>query len=74
MTLPRVDPARYGSGPIRQPSFSELANAQLRRGPVKDPMAEAVNNAEKPDCLKDGGMGLLGAPVAAYQAASGKCK
>ncbi len=74
MTLPRVDPARYGSGPIRQPSFSELANAQLRRGPVKDPMAEAVNSAEKPDCLKDGGMGLLGAPVAAYQAASGKCK
>lgn len=74
LNLPRVDPGRYGSGPIRQPSFSELANAQLRRGPAKDPMAEAVNNSEKADCLKDNGMGLLGAPVAAYQAATGKCK
>lgn len=74
LNLPRVDANRYGSGPIKQPSFSELANAQLRRGPAKDPMAEAVNNSEKADCLKDNGMGLLGAPVAAYQAATGKCK
>jgi hypothetical protein len=74
LSLPRVDTNRYGSGPIRQPNFSELANRQLRRGTVNDSVAEAVNSAENPDCLKDSGAGLLGAPLAAYKAATGKCK
>lgn len=74
LSLPRVEVYRSGIGPVRQPSFSDLANAQLRRGAAKDPMAEAVTNSENPDCLKDSGMGLLGAPVAAYKAMTGKCR
>lgn len=74
LSLPRVEVYRSGIGPVRQPSFSDLANSQLRRGVPKDPMAEAVTSAENPDCLKDSGMGLLGAPVAAYKAMTGKCK
>lgn len=73
LNLPRVEMNRY-PGPVARPSVSELANAQLRSGKIKDAMAEAVNSAETPDCLKDKGMGLIGAPVAAYQAATGKCK
>lgn len=74
LSLPRVEVYRSGIGPVRQPSFADQANAQLRRGAPKDPMAEAINSAETPDCLKDSGMGLLGAPVAAYKAMTGKCK
>jgi len=74
LNLPRVEVYRSGIGPVRQPSFADQANAQLRRGAPKDPMAEAINSAETPDCLKDSGMGVLGAPVAAYKAMTGKCK
>jgi hypothetical protein len=74
LSLPRVEVYRSGIGPVRQPNFADQANAQLRRGAPKDPMAEAINSAETPDCLKDSGMGLLGAPVAAYKAMTGKCK
>ncbi|MEY2952156.1 MAG: hypothetical protein RLZZ401_243 [Pseudomonadota bacterium] len=75
LSLPRVEVNKpYGQGPIRQPSLSELANAQLRRGGAKDPMAEAVNSAENPDCLQPDKSGLLAAPVLAYKALTGKCK
>jgi hypothetical protein len=78
LTLPRVDVYRSGIGPVRQPSLSDLANAQLRRGEAKDPVAEAVNQSENPDCLKPDknspATGLLAGPVAAYRAMTGKCK
>lgn len=81
INLPRVDVLRPGVGgggvgPLRQPSLSELANAQLRRGAPRDPVADAVNSAENPDCLgtDKNGAGLLAAPVAAYRAMTGKCK
>ena len=81
INLPRVDVMRPGVGgggigPVRQPSLSELANAQLRRGTPRDPVAEAVNSAENPDCVgpDKSGAGLLAGPMAAYRAMTGKCK
>lgn len=77
LSLPRVEVYR-GPSIGRQLSVSEMANAQLRRGEPKDPVAEAVNSAENPDCVKpdkDGsGGGLLAAPMMAYKALTGKCK
>jgi hypothetical protein len=56
-------------------SLSEMANAQLRRGEPKDPMAEAVGSAENPDCIQpNSSSGLLAAPMMAYKALAGKCK
>lgn len=75
LSLPKESSYRPPSRPM---SFSDMANAQLRRGDTKDPMAEAVNSAENPDCIrpdKDGsGGGLLAAPMMAYKAMAGKCK
>jgi len=77
LTLPRVEVYRWPSMG-RQQSLSEMANAQLRRGEPKDPLADAVNSAENPDCVKpdkDGsGGGLLAAPIMTYKALTGKCK
>lgn len=77
LSLPRVEVYR-GPPMGRQLSVSEMANAQLRRGEAKDAVAEAVNSAENPDCVKpdkDGsGGGLLAAPMMAYKAMTGKCK
>ena len=78
LNLPKVEVYRSGIGPVRQPSLSDLANVQLRRNTPKDPMAEAVNTAENPDCVKpdkDSPVGgLLAAPVMAFKAMTGKCK
>lgn len=77
LSLPRVEVYR-GPPMGRQLSVSEMANAQLRRGEAKDAVAEAMNSAENPDCVKpdkDGsGGGLLAAPMMAYKAMTGKCK
>jgi hypothetical protein len=67
-------------GPYRtqpQRSLSDMANAQLRRD-RKDPLAQAVDNSAKDDCLhapdKPGVLGgLLNAPVVAAKALTGNC-
>jgi hypothetical protein len=67
-------------GPYRtqpQRSLSDMANAQLRRD-RKDPLAQAVDNSAKDDCLhapdKPGMLGgLLNAPVVAAKALTGNC-
>lgn len=59
----------------RQKSFAELANEQLNPGGRRDKFADAVDGAEKPDCLAaNQAGGLLAAPLIAYKAATGKCK
>lgn len=59
----------------RQKSFAELANEQLNPGGRRDKFADAVDSAEKPDCLAPNqNGGLLAAPLIAYKAATGKCK
>jgi len=66
----------------RQPSLSELANAQLRRGKPKDPLAEGVEGAGVDDCLHPPANsangtptvgGLLAAPGLVARALSGRC-
>lgn len=76
LRLPRVDTGpNAGQGPVRQPSLSEMANAQLR-GQRKDPLADGIKEAGKEDCIgpNSGGTGLLSPLVAAYKAATDKCK
>lgn len=59
----------------RQKSFAELANEQLNPGGRRDKFVDAVDGAEKPDCLAvNQPGGLLAAPMIAYKAATGKCK
>jgi hypothetical protein len=78
LNLGRGDVVRSGNGPVRQLNFSELANAQLRRGDTPDPMAQAINKAESADCLKADEKsqvtGLLAAPGLLLKGAAGKCK
>ncbi len=59
----------------RQKSFAELANEQLNPGGRRDKFADAIDAAEKPDCLAGNQAGgLLAAPLIAFKAATGKCK
>ena len=76
LTLPRIDMFRHREGEM---SLSEMANAQLRRGDARTPLAAGIDSAENPDCLAPQGKdqaatGLLAAPVTAYKAMTGKCK
>ncbi|MBE7942557.1 hypothetical protein IM725_18470, partial [Ramlibacter aquaticus] len=62
----------------RRPSLADMANAQLRRGTPRDPLAANVEDAAVQDCLhapdKPGVVGgLLNAPVVAARALSGRC-
>ncbi len=77
LNLPRVEV--YRTPPAgRQLSLSEMANAQLRRGNPRDPLAQGMEDAAHPDCMKPGrdqvAAGLLAAPVVAYNALTGKCR
>jgi hypothetical protein len=55
-----------------------MANEQLRRGKSTDKLAEGVEDAAVPDCVRPSGRsdtvtGLLAAPVLAARALQGKC-
>ena len=71
-------PDRYRPVP-RQPSLADMANQKLGLGAKpKDAMAEGMNDAAHPDCLKEGPKsemgGLLALPALVNQAAQGKCR
>lgn len=74
---PPSDPYRYRPVP-RQRSLSEMANEQLRRGKPTDKLADGMDEAGVPDCVRAGRTetfaGLLAAPVLAARALQGKCK
>lgn len=69
-------PGPYRERPRR--SLADMANEQLRRGPARDPFAEAVKDAGVEDCVRAPTKtatvgGLLAAPVLAAKALRGDC-
>ena len=68
-------------GPFRvqpQRSLADMANAQLRRGKPRDPLADGMEGAEVDDCLHaprelSALGGLLAAPGLLARALTGKC-
>lgn len=68
-------------GPYREPtrrSLADMANEQLRRGKLRDPLAEGVQAAKVDDCVRSPGGtptvgGLLAAPGLIAKAADGRC-
>lgn len=68
-------------GPYRvrpQRSLADMANEQLRRGPARDPFAEAVKDAGVDDCARAPTRtetlgGLLAAPALVARALRGDC-
>jgi hypothetical protein len=60
-------------------SFSEMANEQLNGRRKRDPLAEGMEAAVTPDCIrppagKEVLTGLLAAPLIAQRAMQEKCK
>lgn len=68
-------------GPYREPtrrSLADMANEQLRRGKLRDPLAEGVEASKVDDCARaPGGTptmgGLLAAPGLVAKALDGRC-
>lgn len=66
--------------PPGQRSLADMANEQLNGGKRRDRLADGMENAARPDCLRPGAAGtdtvggLLAAPLIAARALQGECK
>jgi hypothetical protein len=66
--------------PPGQRSLADMANERLNGGRRRDPLAEGMEGAATPDCLRPGAAGtetvggLLAAPLIAARALQDKCK
>jgi hypothetical protein len=71
-------PLHPGPFNVQRRSLADMANAQLRRGKPRDPLAEGMEGAAVDDCLHSPAAtpavgGLLAAPGLAARALSGRC-